>query len=893
MNRKTYYIVFGIQLFILLLSNIEICTSQVSYGGKPRHANMLKNSTFSVENIVFVEDLSVNKIREEVNGLPDYCPDCKSKFIYGKEIDLGISYFEKADSIKVSDGTLWILNIRSEYANGYQFIFDKFYIPMGCNLFIYNDAKDMILGSFTQRNNRKDGTFLTQYINGNSVFLEFFQPSECKEKATMNLSEVVYIYEDCFNRKGPFSQEGSGSCNINTICYQNLFIDIEVKSTAMILERTNGRYWGVCSGVLINKTNNYVSTDRPFFLTANHCYEIGAGKYSDTKDWLILFRHESLYCNSDGGELPYNTTKSVLGATIVSRNSGSKESDWLLLQLHNTLSEFGNYDIAFAGIAKGEEDALGSENYICIHHPNGDVKKISTTQNITSARWDGHIREEHWKVQWIEGVTAEGSSGSPLFNSAHQIVGILHGGKSYCEPTYDEYNKFIGDSNSPDLFGKISVSFDHGVFRNFLGFEDIYPFVPNLDSNIDLEIVEILPNIPTVTDDIYFNAKTISGYGKIDWTCLINKEPNDFGDYNDDAKREVKIIRNGGNSCKIGPIKRTKPGNYKMKLHIIDENNHQNILNYYFAVVESDGIVAAILPDDCFTNQVYEVQRGSRLKFYDRAYLTYSPTPATRYDGIYEIFWTRTVSNKEYPGRSYVANTIVGMEDTRYYNAYRFGDYSVCFDLQTEGEIIIGLNVWGGKMGYLLGQPRNPLNRVTTNYNLRVTKKLKVVDSSTSLNLNNLTYYDQSNRYGDIVLNRGAKVENGKHYDFIAYNKIVMKDGFLVRQGSGLHAKVVPPPPLIICDCDKPVIARFNGIDKLKDYNIKQPNIEKLSTGLMKIRIALDIKKVEIFKIEGSLIKVCNGKKNEIDISDLPSGVYLMVIHTKEGQFSHKFIKTE
>ena len=57
-------------------------------------------------------------------------------------------------------------------------------------------------------------------------------------------------------------------------------------------------------------------------------------------------------------------------------------------------------------------------------------------------------------------------------------------------------------------------------------------------------------------------------------------------------------------------------------------------------------------------------------------------------------------------------------------------------------------------MGYLLGQPRNPLNRVTTNYNLRVTKKLKVVDSSTSLNLNNLTYYDQSNRYGDIVLNR-------------------------------------------------------------------------------------------------------------------------------------------
>ncbi|WP_074435189.1 T9SS type A sorting domain-containing protein [Bacteroides timonensis] len=34
-------------------------------------------------------------------------------------------------------------------------------------------------------------------------------------------------------------------------------------------------------------------------------------------------------------------------------------------------------------------------------------------------------------------------------------------------------------------------------------------------------------------------------------------------------------------------------------------------------------------------------------------------------------------------------------------------------------------------------------------------------------------------------------------------------------------------------------------------------------------------------------------EKNEIDISDLPSGVYLMVIHAKEGNFTHKFIKTE
>ena len=51
----------------------------------------------------------------------------------------------------------------------------------------------------------------------------------------------------------------------------------------------------------------------------------------------------------------------------------------------------------------------------------------------------------HWRVEWMEtvtnwGVTEGGSSGSPLYNAAGQVVGTLTGGGSFCtSPTSDDF----------------------------------------------------------------------------------------------------------------------------------------------------------------------------------------------------------------------------------------------------------------------------------------------------------------------------------------------------------------------------------------------------------------------------------------------------------------------
>ncbi|MBK8500938.1 MAG: hypothetical protein IPL46_01335 [Saprospiraceae bacterium] len=85
-----------------------------------------------------------------------------------------------------------------------------------------------------------------------------------------------------------------------------------------------------------------------------------------------------------------------------------------------------------------------------IHHPNGDIKKISTfTGAAVSTTW-GSVPNTHWEVSWVatangHGITEQGSSGSPLFNSAGLMIGTLTGGNSFCNtPTF------------PDQFGKMS-----------------------------------------------------------------------------------------------------------------------------------------------------------------------------------------------------------------------------------------------------------------------------------------------------------------------------------------------------------------------------------------------------------------------------------------------------
>jgi len=71
-------------------------------------------------------------------------------------------------------------------------------------------------------------------------------------------------------------------------------------------------------------------------------------------------------------------------------------------------------------------------------------------QALISTTFGGSPANSHWGVtDWDLGVTEGGSSGSPLYDQNHRIIGQLHGGASAC-----------GGSVLSDEYGKVSVSWN-------------------------------------------------------------------------------------------------------------------------------------------------------------------------------------------------------------------------------------------------------------------------------------------------------------------------------------------------------------------------------------------------------------------------------------------------
>jgi hypothetical protein len=135
-------------------------------------------------------------------------------------------------------------------------------------------------------------------------------------------------------------------------------------------------------------------------------------------------------------------------------NGGDSGSDFILLEASDATIP-GSYYPYWAG---WDATGAGSTGGVCIHHPAGDLKKISTYTGTTANSFWGGPMGTHWRVTWAatangHGVTEGGSSGSPLFNSSKRVIGTLTGGGSCC--TSGGCGPGTGPGMS-DYYGKVS-----------------------------------------------------------------------------------------------------------------------------------------------------------------------------------------------------------------------------------------------------------------------------------------------------------------------------------------------------------------------------------------------------------------------------------------------------
>ena len=377
--------------------------------------------------------------------------DIAPRFGVPFEVTLDLNKFGVWTELPNGD-RVWRLRIKSEGAYSINLVFDRFHMPKGGQLFIYNDDYRYVIGAFTESNNKETGMFSTQPVPDDAITLEYLEPSAVRGEGDISVMRVVHAYRNVFGYRDPGGNldsfgESVPACNNNVACDSEW--DDQERGVVMLL--TSGG-WRFCSGSLINNSDE---DETPYILTANHC--------DPDPTSVAMFNYKSPNCSPTTNGPTYQTVSS---GTERFNTSSNFSSDCFLWELSSNVPL--SYDPYFNGF---DGDGSGSTSSVGIHHPSGDVMKISWDDDAAVSSTYGYSSNTHWKIEeWEDGTTEGGSSGSPLFDQNHRIIGQLHGGTAACNGSVP--------NDEPDYYGKLSVSMSAGL-DSWLGTTVMDGYDPN------------------------------------------------------------------------------------------------------------------------------------------------------------------------------------------------------------------------------------------------------------------------------------------------------------------------------------------------------------------------------------------------------------------------------
>ncbi len=378
--------------------------------------------------------LKTEDAQRELEGKP-------SRFAIAMPVDITVANSGTWEQLE-NGNQLWRQQILAPGAYTLNFGFTKYKMPPDSTLYIYDEAGTLIRGPFTEKHNKDHSQLWTPVVPGASAIIELMIPENQIPNLEIQLTSVNYGYksvgEDCGGQ--------AAYCNVDVICDQADNWRDEIRSVGLL--QINGEL--LCSGYLVN---NLQGLDIPYFLSASHCFE-NIWDYVDTV--VVYWNYERTICDGEDVALPEDYT---MGSQVVSAVPDYTHCDFVLLELDETPDP--SYGVYYAGIDAESTNPVGE--VVAIHHPMCDEKSISFAPECSAVNI-------YWHVDyWDAGITEGGSSGSPLFDSEHRVVGHCIQGWSSCDdPTNDDFGKMsrywtgsgtaesrlydhLGDPNNPDI----------------------------------------------------------------------------------------------------------------------------------------------------------------------------------------------------------------------------------------------------------------------------------------------------------------------------------------------------------------------------------------------------------------------------------------------------------
>lgn len=364
---------------------------------------------------------------------PAEVPQAPSPASTGGEFKYGVQQFLEVDVIAQGQWSalpggeqLCRVVIGSEGAVMLSLQFDRWELPAGAMVYLYDVDRTTFIGGFDRDNRGPNGRMATAVLPGEEVVIEYLVPAGA-DPGELRVASLTHGYVDLFGfGAGRDIDPGyqSSPCQVNVNCPEASAWQDQKRAVALFLRPTGAG----CTGVLLNNTS---IPGKPYFHIANHCYQ-------PTEDeWVFYFNYDSPSCVGSTG--PSNQT--LTGATY---RAGNYYDDFVLVELVDVPP--ASYNVYYAG---WDRSGNTPQSGTVIHHPLYDVKKI--TFNYDAATSQVHVDGfQLWRNTWDLGLVEAVSSGAPMFDQNRRMVGHMFDGAQDCSTA----------STVPTDCAKFSVSWD-------------------------------------------------------------------------------------------------------------------------------------------------------------------------------------------------------------------------------------------------------------------------------------------------------------------------------------------------------------------------------------------------------------------------------------------------